>query len=67
MVLIAAIIGAVAVIIAALLAKQTKKLNEIHVLVNSRLTDALKEIKELKDHLAIAREEPPDSERQDMQ
>ena len=43
-----AVIGMIGLISAAVI---NKKLNTIHVLVNSRLTDALKEITSLKEYI----------------
>ena len=54
-VVLAAAIPAAAVVIAALLGR--RKLEEIHVLVNSRLSEALDEIKALKAQLPDEDEE----------
>lgn len=52
--IIAAIIGATGAILAAVIASRLgsrRQLNEIHVLVNSRLSEALAEIADLKKQL----------------
>jgi hypothetical protein len=63
-VLIAALIGAVAVVVVALINRNSKKLDQIHILVNSNLTQikadlaqAVTQISYLEGQLLASREE----------
>jgi hypothetical protein len=61
--MIAAYISSIAIVVVALLGYVgNRKLNEIHVLVNSRLSEALSEIKDLQLHLAVQKTLPAEDD-----